>query len=148
LIANKIQKNLRELDGALNRILFYRQVKNVEVDAKMAEQIINETVKQSSHNVNPNLIIKKVADYFDIQPADIAGKCRKKEFVEPRQVAIYLLRDLLDLSYPYIGEKIGKRDHTTAMYAYEKVSREINKSHDFSQKVLMIKDTIDKESNS
>ena len=148
LIANKIQKNLRELDGALNRILFYRQVKNVEVDEKMAEQIINETVKQSSHNVNPNLIIKKVADYFDIQPADIAGKCRKKEFVEPRQVAIYLLRDLLDLSYPYIGEKIGKRDHTTAMYAYEKVSREINKSHDFSQKVLMIKDTIDKESNS
>ena len=76
--------------------------------------------------------------------ADLTGRSRKKELVEPRQIAMYLLRDLLGLSYPYIGEKLGKRDHTTVIYSCEKVEKDVNKNHTLNRKIVMIKDRISK----
>jgi len=75
---------------------------------------------------------------------DLLTKKRKKEIVEPRQIIVYLLRELLNMSYPYIGEKIG-RDHTTAIHAYEKINQEINKNSALYQKILLIKESIYKE---
>ncbi len=143
-IANKIQKNLRELEGVLNRILFYQYAKK-EVTLKMVEEIVAGVLQQPTKNINPNQVIKAVADYYELTPNDLIGRCRQKSVVVPRQITMYLLRDVLNLSYPDIGQRIGKRDHTTAIYANNKISEEMNKNQDLSQKILAIKDLIYKE---
>jgi chromosomal replication initiator protein len=143
-VANKIQKNLRELEGVLNRILFHQQTKT-NISLKTVEEIVSETIQQPTRNINPNQVIKSVADYFEISANDLTGRCRQKSIVEPRQIAMYLLRDILGLSYPDIGQKLGKRDHTTAIYAFTKLSEEMNKNQDLNQKIIAIKDLVYKE---
>lgn len=143
-LANKIQKNLRELEGVLNRILFYQYAKK-EVTLKMVEEIVGEMLQQPTKNINPAQVIKAVADYYEVSANDLTGRCRQKSVVEPRQVTMFLLREVLGLSYPDIGQKLGKRDHTTAIYANNKIAEEINKNQDLNQKVLAIKDLIYKE---
>lgn len=146
LIAKKVQRNVRELEGVLNKILFYRDHKNVEITPSVVEKIIEDDFRQPAKNLSINDVLKAVSDFFEVPYNDIVGKCRKKEIVEPRQIAIYLLREELKLSYPYIGEKLGKRDHTTAIHAYEKISQEIMKNQALSQKILSIKDIMYKRS--
>ncbi len=141
-IAMKVQKNMRELEGILNRIIFYQQVKKDEITVKTVEKIIEETINQPAKNVSPEKIIQIIADHFQIPIIEIIGKGRKKELIEPRQVAVYLLREVLDLSYPCIGDKLGKRDHTTAIYAYNKMAKDIQMSQELNQKVLLLKDEI------
>jgi len=145
MIATKVQKNLRELEGVLNKILFIQSTKNTELSSKQVEEIINESIQQPIKNVSPAQVIKAVADYFQVDVADLTGRCRKNTIAEPRQVAMYLLREVLGLSYPSIGEKLGKRDHTTAIYAYNKLSKEISKDQNLNQKIIAIKDIIQKE---
>lgn len=142
--ADKIQKNLRELEGVLNKILFYQYTKK-DISLKAVEVIVDETVQQPTKNINPNQIIKATADFFEISVNELIGRCRKKSIVGPRQITMYLLRDILGLSYPDIGQKLGKRDHTTAIYAYTKLSEEINRNQDLNQKIIAIKDSIYKE---
>jgi len=144
LVANKIQRNVRELEGILNKIIFHKEVKNTEPTVKVIEEIINNTLRQSSRNITPNQVIKAVSNFFEITNLDLINRSRKKGVVEPRQIAAFLLRDILDMSYPDIGDKLGKRDHTTAIYAYEKISQEINKNQDLNKKVLLIKEIINK----
>jgi chromosomal replication initiator protein len=142
LIANKVQRNIRELEGILNKIIFYREVKNIEPTLKIIEEIINNIVQQSSKNITGNQIIKSVADFYEITINDLINRSRKKGVVEPRQITAFLLRDLINMSYPDIGEKLGKRDHTTAIYAYEKISQEINRNQKLNQKIILIKEGI------
>lgn len=145
LIANRVRKNLRELEGILNKFIFYQQAKGQEITLKVAEGIIGENLQEPvQQNVNPAQILKVVAEFFDVSPNDLIGRGRKKEIVEPRQIAMYLLRDVLDLSFPYIGEKLGKRDHTTAIYAFEKVSQEVNKNQGLNNKIMLIKEKLTK----
>lgn len=144
LIASKVQKNFRELEGVLNRIFFYQNNKKRELTIDTVDQLLNDAVQKPTYNVDANQIIKCVADYFSITVADLVGRSRKKELVEPRQMAMFLLRDLMDLSYPFIGEKLGKRDHTTVIYSCEKVGQEMNKNHSLNRKMVMIKDLISK----
>ena len=145
MIATKVQKNLRELEGVLNKILFIQSTKNTELSSKQVEGIINESIQQPIKNVSPAQVIKAVADYFQVEVADLTGRCRKNTIAEPRQVAMYLLREVLGMSYPSIGEKLGKRDHTTAIYAYNKLSKEVSKDQNLNQKIIAIKDIIQKE---
>lgn len=145
LIANRASKSFRELEGLLNRVLFYQQAKGQVVDAKLLESIVAEATQGApSKNVNPNQIIKVVAEFFEVSPNDVLNRCRKKEVVEPRQIAMYLLRDMLNLSYLFIGKKLGGRDHTTAIYAFEKISQEINKNQVLNHKILTIKEMLNK----
>jgi chromosomal replication initiator protein len=141
LVSRKVKKNIRELEGVLNKIIFYREVKRTEITEKIAEDIIEKSVKNFSKRVSDDQILKSVAEFFNIAVGDLIEKGRKKEVVEPRQVAMYLLRDILDMSYPYIGEKLG-RDHTTAIHAVEKINAEINKNSALNQKVNLIKEAI------
>lgn len=142
LIAAKAQKNCRELEGILNRILFYQNTKNTEISLKLAEDIINEVIQQPAKNFNPNQILKIVAEFFDVNLNDVIGPSRKKTLVEPRQISAFLLRDMLNLSYPSIGEKLGNRDHTTAIYSFDKLSKELLKNQDLRNKVMSIRDRI------
>jgi len=86
-------------------------------------------------------VLRAVAEFFSITINDLITRGRKKEVVEPRQIAMYLLRDILEMSYPYIGEKLG-RDHTTAIHAVEKINQEINKNSSLNQKINLIKEII------
>ncbi len=140
-IASKVQKNIRELEGVLNKVVFYIQHKG-GIDPKRLDEIINETIQVTSKNITVQEVIKTVADFFEISPIDLTNRGRKKEVVEPRQIAMYLLRDMLKLSYPHIGEKLGKRDHTTAIHACEKIEKEINRNQQFNQKIMMIKEKL------
>lgn len=141
LVAKRVKKNVRELEGVLNKILFYQEKRQSEITLKFAEEIIEKSIQGLSRRITDTQIIKAVSDFFNISTTDITSRTRRKEIVEPRQIAMFLLRDMLEMSYPYIGEKLG-RDHTTAIHAFEKINHEINKSAALSQKVLLIKDVI------
>jgi len=141
-IAAKVQKNIREIEGVLNKVVFFQQYKNEKVTQKKLDEIINETIQVAAKNITVNEIVKTVADFFEVPQSDLTERSRKQEIVEPRQIAMFLLRDILKLSYPHIGEKLGKRDHTTAIHAYEKISREIAQNPTLNQKVMMIKERV------
>lgn len=147
LIAAKVQKNVRELEGVLNKVMFYHQYKNSDVDLKKVETIINETVRVASRNITPNDIVRAVGDFFEISPTDIINRSRKQDVVEPRQIAMFLMREVLKLSYPNIGEKLGKRDHTTVIHACEKIGREINANPALNQKIVLIKEQLYKNAS-
>jgi len=144
LIARKIQRNIRELEGILNKIIFYQDVKNVEPTVKTVEDVINSILQQSSRNITPAQVIKAVADFYEIMPGDFINRSRKKGIVEPRQITAFLLREMLSMSYPDIGEKLGKRDHSTVIHSYEKISKEINRNQVLNRKIILIREVISK----
>ncbi|MBI2035368.1 MAG: chromosomal replication initiator protein DnaA [Candidatus Liptonbacteria bacterium] len=146
VIAAKVRKNIREIEGIVNVVLFYKEQKRADLTPQAVEEIIRKNTQHTPENITPNHIVRATANFFQIPIDDLMGKCRRKEFVRPRQVAIYLLRDMLDLSYPHIGDIVGKKDHTTAIHAYEKINKELNKNSDLNQKIILIKDIINKSS--
>lgn len=144
LVARKVKKNVREIEGVLNKILFYREAKRMDLSSKEVEEIIKKSVKDFSQRVSEDQILKAVAEFYNVALEEMIGRVRKKEVVEPRQVAMYLIRDILEMSYPHIGEKMG-RDHTTAIHAVEKISQEINKNSSLNQKINLIKEIVYKD---
>ena len=142
LIATKIQRNIRELEGVLNKIIFYQEVKNTELTQKLIEEIIDKTVRQLFKNITPNQIIQIVSSFFELTEKDIIDHSRRKEVVEPRQITMFLLKDLLDMSYSDIGHKLGKRDHTTVIHACEKMNQKMNSDQKLSNKIILIKEMI------
>ncbi|MGC9968269.1 MAG: chromosomal replication initiator protein DnaA [Minisyncoccia bacterium] len=141
LLARRLRKNIRELEGVLKKLLFLQEQKQTELTKAAVEELIEKSTKNLSKRVNDAQILKAVAEFFGVSIEDIISHNRRKEVVEPRQIAMYLLREISELSYPYIGEKMG-RDHTTAIHSYEKINQEINRSPAFNQKILTIKDII------
>jgi chromosomal replication initiator protein len=141
LIARRVKKNIRELEGVLNKILFYQDAKRMVIDEASADEIIEKSSQNFSRRVSDDQILKSVAEFYHLTVNDLMTRGRKKEVVEPRQIAMYFLRDILDMSYPYIGEKLG-RDHTTAIHAVEKVNQEINKNSPLNQKINLIREMI------
>ena len=144
LVAQKIQKSFRELEGTLNRILF-NQARGAEITLKSVEKIIQETIQEPTRNVSANDMLKAVAEVSEVPIIDLTNRSRKKEVAECRQIAMYLLRDMLGLSYPYIGKKLGKRDHTTAIYACEKIRNALSKNPALNQRITMIRELINKQ---
>ncbi|OGM90561.1 hypothetical protein A2755_03340 [Candidatus Wolfebacteria bacterium RIFCSPHIGHO2_01_FULL_48_22] len=144
LIATKIQRNVREIEGIINKLLFYKELKGSAIDIRVAEEIIQNTLQQNMININPTHLLKCVAQFFEIQTSDLTNKSRRKEIVIPRQIAMYLLRDMLGMSYPDIGDKMGKKDHTTAIHSFEKITQGIIKDKALNQKIVMLKEIIQK----
>ena len=145
LIAGRSNRNFRELDGALNKLLFYAQAKRTALTPAIVNEILGEQGAISGATpTNPSHVIKVVAEFFEVSIDELAGPSRKKQFVEPRQVAIYLLRELTNLSYPYIGEKLGSRDHTTIIYAHNKIAVAMNQDRNLQQKISTIREMIEK----
>lgn len=144
LIAKKMQKNVRELEGILNKLLFYQTTYKRPLDINTVDKVITEATQQSLMNISPSIILKAVSGFFEVSSGDMLGRARNKEFVEPRQIVMYLFRDILNMSYPDIANRVGKRDHTTAIYAYKKIENNIKSDLDLNQKVLMIKEIVNK----
>lgn len=141
-IASKVQRNIRELEGVLNKVIFYEQYKNQKIDGKKLDEIISEAIQVTPKNITPSDIVRIVAEFFEIPASDMTNKSRKQEIVEPRQIAMFLMRDVLKLSFPHIGERLGKRDHTTAIHACEKISLEITQNPALNQKIMLIRERL------
>lgn len=141
-IASNIKNNIRELEGALNKIIATYNLKGFIPSLKKVSKMINITLSSPKKIINPKQIIKTVADFYNISEEDIINKNRKKEIVKPRQVAMYLLREEFKNSYPSIGCKFGGRDHTTAIHACEKIKKEIQNNNNLEQEVNIIKERL------
>ena len=141
-IAANVQKNIRELEGALNRVIASTRLNNVKIDINRVEKIINDIISSPKKITTYKNIIQAVAEFYDIATNELINRCRKKEVVYPRQIAMYLIREELKKSFPFIGEKLGGRDHTTVMYACEKLNRELEKNELLQQEIGLIKERI------
>ncbi|MDD3777767.1 MAG: chromosomal replication initiator protein DnaA [Patescibacteria group bacterium] len=125
-IAENVKNNIRELEGALNKVIAYHQLKNIEPSTETVKEVLGDFISNiQSRSMSARDIIEVVAKFYNINTKDLTGNSRKKELVNPRQVAIYLIREELNSSYPAIGHELGGRDHTTAMHAYNKILNEI-----------------------
>lgn len=139
-LATTIQSNIRELEGALNKLIAIHEFNNSAPTIESTKNVLNSIlVNFQSKSKTPKSIIDLVAKYFDINPKDITGKCRKKELVLPRQIIMYILREECGSSYPNIGEELGGRDHTTAMHAYNKIVKDLKENIKLKQDIDSIK---------
>jgi len=138
-LASNVQTNIRELEGALNRIILFQKTRNESITLKKIEKLIQEFTSSYQQKITPNKIIRIVAEFYELKETDILSSSRKKEIVRPRQMAMYLLRNNLQSSYPYIAQKFGGKDHTTAIYSCRKVEQDLKKDQNLKKDLNLIK---------
>lgn len=142
-IAKKIKSNIRELEGALTRIVAYSSLTNREITVDLSSEALKDIISSSRpKQITVNLIKDVVSQYYNIRTEDFNSKRRTRSISFPRQIAMFLSRELTDLSLPKIGEEFGGRDHTTVIHAYEKISKDIANDIDLSSKIEQIKKEI------
>ena len=138
-IAENIQSNIRELEGAINKIAVHLNIKNESIDINGIKIILKNLTLTPNKPINSKKIITIVADFYDLKEKDLFISTRKKEIVKPRQIAMYLLRDILKCSFPYIGRKFQGKDHTTTIYACSKISKEMKENETLNEEINLIK---------
>ncbi len=141
-IATHVQKNVRELEGALNRVIAASRINKQAPQLLQVKEMLNAVIFQPKRVVSAKQVIKMVASFYDINEHELINRSRRKEVVYPRQIAMYLLREELRTSYPAIGTKLGGRDHTTAIHACEKIERELAQNENLNKEIEMIRNRI------
>ncbi len=141
-IAGKVITNIRELEGALIRIVAYASLSETPVTLELTEKALQDIIFTRQKNITVQNVIQATADNFNIKPEELLSKKRTQEIATTRQVAMYLCRMLTDLSLPKIGEEFGGRDHTTVLHAFKKIDAMIAKNSDFKNRLEMIKNKI------
>ena len=148
-IANNIQSNIRELEGAFNKIIAYSKINKINLNhitLEHAEEALKDIIYPSkSKEVTPNLIISLVAEHFNVSADDLCSKKRNSEYVEPRQVVMYLCEDLTDISLVNIAKILNKKDHTTIMHGIKKIKEEIKVNDELRNKITIIKNILSSE---
>jgi chromosomal replication initiator protein len=137
-IARRVQSNIRELEGALNRILAFSDLSGTHLTPQLVEVALADLLPQRS-DVQPQKIIELVAKEWQTTVEALLGRDRSQKIAQPRQVAMYLLRKETDASLPQIGEVLGGRDHTTVMYAIQKIASDIETKTDLRKRVVNVK---------
>lgn len=127
-IATRIDSNIRELEGTLNKLIAKSSLTNSPITMEMAERAINDIVSQQDKVISSEFIQETVAKYFNISAKDLKGSKRSNDIAFPRQIAMYLCRTVAQMSLPQIGKDFGKRDHTTVMHACNKIETEIKEN--------------------
>ncbi|NLN07945.1 MAG: chromosomal replication initiator protein DnaA [Firmicutes bacterium] len=127
-IANNIDTNIRELEGAFIRVIAYSSLTSRKIDITLAEEALEGILSKTAKHklITIDIILRETASYFALKTEDLKAKKRTKNVALPRQIAMYLCRELTDASLPKIGEEFGGRDHTTVMHAHKKISAELN----------------------
>lgn len=135
-IASKIQSNIRELEGALIRVVAYSSLTNSEITEELAEEALKDILSNNkSVEITVDLIKDIISKNFKIKLEDFNSKKRTRAIAYPRQIAMYLTRELTDLSLPKIGDEFGGRDHTTVIHACDKINTELNENDDLKRKI-------------
>lgn len=142
-IATNIKSNIRELEGAFNKIIAYAKLNKVDMTLPLAEEALKDVIYPNKpKEITPSLIINVVAEQFGVKPDDITSKRRNSEFVLPRQVVMYLCRELTETSYTNIGKLLGKKDHTTIIHGCSKIADELKINEDLRNKIDIIQKKI------
>jgi len=142
-LAERLGKNIRELEGVINKVIAYHNLDGREMNLGEIKDIVQSISLQiPKSSITSKKIIKIVADFYDITINDVIGESRKKELVEPRQIIMYLIREEIGASFPNIGHELGGRDHTTAMHAHEKIKKICQENDKIKQDIILIKQKI------
>lgn len=137
-LATTIEGNIRELEGALNSVICQTELKGRDLDIGDIKNLIKDSGKPQK-SVSIKDVIKVIAKYYDIEEVTIIDKTRKKEVVKPRQIAMYVLREDYNISFPSIGQKLGGRDHTTVIHSCEKVKKDLKDNLQLQQEINQIR---------
>ncbi|CAG0928781.1 Chromosomal replication initiator protein DnaA [Thermoflexales bacterium] len=140
-IARQVQSNIRELEGALNRVLAYARLTGSPLTPELAANALADLMARPT-TVTLDELVMTVSDFYGISRDDLLGRGRNKELVHPRQVVMYLAREELQLTLPQIGESLGGRDHTTVIYGVEKVTQAIDSDDNIRREVLAIRERL------
>lgn len=142
-IASRIDTNIRELEGALIRVMAYGSITRQELTKDLAYEALKDVIKESPpKHVTIRLIQEVVGRHFDLRVEEFKAKKRSKSVSHPRQIAMYIARDLTDASFPKIGEEFGGRDHTTVIHAVDKITTDMTRDPGLSQTIELLKKQI------
>lgn len=147
VIAERIKSNVRELEGALNKIVARVQLLGTKVTPELVDKLIEGGQIHSQRIVSTDTILNTVAEHFHIKKEDILSKSRKKDIAVPRQITMYLIREELKLTFPNIGESLGGKDHSTVMHAWNKIKKDLVANYTLEQDITMIKNKLYNEEN-
>ena len=142
-LAKKISSNVRELEGALRRLVAHSELVNRPINIDVAKQLLHDLLKANDKKVSVEDIQKKVAEYFNIRFNDMISVRRSRVVARPRQVAMYLSKNYTPKSLPEIGRKFGGRDHTTVMHAIKKVQELCKIDPSFAEHIKVLKKTLE-----
>ena len=138
-IATNIKSNIRELEGAYNKVIAFSKLNNVEITLDNVEEALKDIISPNAkRQITPKIIIDIVADHFGITYEDIISKRRNSELVQPRQICMYLCRKLTDESLQSIGKALGKKDHTTVIHGIDKITEEIQTNNEIKNRIDII----------
>ena len=140
-IATNIKSNIRELEGALNKIIaFIRLNKIDELTMEAAEEALKDIIyPEKAKTITPTLILETVAEHYNVSPSDITSKKRNGELIQPRHVVMYLCRNLIDIPFANIAKLLNKKDHTTIIHGVNKITEEIVDDMELRNKIEVIK---------
>lgn len=142
-IATNVKSNIRELEGALTKIVALSKLNKREITIELAEEALKDLISPNEmKEVTPELIIQVVADHFGITPLDISSQKRNKEIVFPRQIVMYLCRSMTDTPLQAIGKYLGGRDHTTIIHGHEKIGNDMEKNESLRNTIEILKKKI------
>ncbi len=141
-IASKIDSNIRELEGVFNKIIARAYLMHCPITIELAENVINEFISKKEKVISSDYIQETIAKYFSIDKKDLLGEKRSNDIAFPRQIAMYLCREVANMSFPQIGLDFGKRDHSTVMHAYKKIEKEIKEKPNTKLIVESVKNII------
>ena len=142
-IANNIKSNIRELEGAFNKVVAYAKLEKKEVTLELAEQALKDIVAPNENKqITADYIISMVAEHFNVSTADLCGNKRSSKIVMPRQVAMYLCREILAIPLKNVGQYLGNRDHTTVMHGVEKIEKELQNNEQLQNTIDTLKKKI------
>lgn len=141
-LANNIKTNIRELEGSLNQLLAYSEMRGIAPDVSTAEGLLGNVRRTRPQHINSKQIIDKTARYFSLTTTEICSEKRDKHIVTPRQIAMYLLRSELHLSFPKIATELGRKDHTTAIHSIEKIEKAIKLDFTIREQVSEIRERL------
>jgi len=141
-LATNIKTNIRELEGALNQLLAYAEMRGIEPDISTAEGLLGNIRHSRPQHISSKQIIDKTAKHFQLELSEICGEKRDKHIVVPRQIAMYLLRSELHLSFPKIAVELGRKDHTTAIHSIEKIEKAIKLDFLIREQVASIREKL------
>ena len=140
-LANLVQTNIRELEGALNQLLAFCEMRGLDPDINIATGLLGSTKTRPKH-MSAKQIVERTARHFQISLEDILGPKRDKDIVVPRQIAMYILRSELHLSFPKIARELGRKDHTTAIHSVEKIEKEVHLNISVKEAIKEIKERL------
>ena len=141
-LATNFKTNIRELEGALNQLLAYAEMQNITPDAETAEGLLGNIKRSRPQHITAKQIIDKTARHFGVEVKDVCSPRRDKYIMQPRQIAMYLLRSELKMSFPKIAQELGRKDHTTAIHSVDKISKEMLISVNIREQINDIRDKL------